>query len=72
MNIEKDPRWIQFKAQFRNKTKADLIEYLLLAVEEIEQLKYNYNRDIKAMSSANANYLLGCRSVGGVTLPPGV
>jgi len=72
MTIEKDPRWIQFKTTFRNKTKADLIEYLFLAVEEIEQLKYNYNKDIKAMSSANANYLSACRSVGGVTLPPGV
>lgn len=63
-------------ADFRKYWKTLKKDVLVDKLEEMLQyISYQANEieDLKALSSqANINYLARCRSVGGVTLPPGV
>lgn len=62
----------EYKKYLRSMSQQDLLEHterLMMAMYSLEEENESLRRQCSRMTS---HYLSGCRSVGGVTLPPGV
>jgi len=71
--ITPDQKYIRkIKKELKGKTQKELIEMVI----HMDALLINASQIIEALrgnnAARNADYLSRCRSVGGVTLPPGV
>lgn len=62
----------KIKKELKGKTHKELIEIVV----HMEQLLFNADHKLEVLlntgAERDANYLSRCRSVGGVTLPPGM